>query len=76
MIIKMLDIHRITRNFVVLGRDKKTPAMRLGLLEGPISVRDILLYPGIAPPMARAKPIVPRPRQVHHLSDRRRCDAA
>lgn len=63
MIIKMLDIHRITHNFVVPGRDKMPPAMRLGLLERPATLEEILLHPGIAPPMVRAKPKVPRKRQ-------------
>jgi hypothetical protein len=63
MIIKMLDIHRITHNFVVPGRDKLTPAMRLGLLDRPATLEDILLHTDIAPPMVRAKPIVPRPRR-------------
>jgi len=65
MIIKMLDIHRITHNFVVPGRDKMTPAMRLGLLEKPATLKDILLHPDIAPPMVRAKPIVPRPKKTN-----------
>ena len=60
MIIKMLDIHRITHNFVVPGRDGKTPAMRLGLVDKAVSVKDILLHPGVAPPMVRAKPRVLR----------------
>jgi hypothetical protein len=61
MIIKMLDIHRITHNLLVVGRDGKTPAMRLGLVDRPMTVKDVLMYPEIAPPMVRAKPKSPRP---------------
>jgi transposase-like protein len=42
MVGKVLDIFRVFYNFVEVGNDKKTPAMRLGLLEGCISVGEVL----------------------------------
>ena len=43
MVGKLLDIFRVYYNFVEVGKDKKTPAMRLGLAEGIVTVTDILL---------------------------------
>lgn len=42
MVGKVLDIFRIFYNFVEVGKDKKTPAMRLGLSEGYVTAREIL----------------------------------
>lgn len=42
MIGKTLDIFRIFYNFVEVGGDKQTPAMRLGLTSGPTSITQIL----------------------------------
>ncbi|MDA8415005.1 MAG: hypothetical protein M0023_14600 [Desulfobacteraceae bacterium] len=39
---KVLDIFRVFYNFVEIGDDKKTPAMRLGLSEKVITVTEIL----------------------------------
>ena len=39
---KLLDILRVFYNFVEVGKDKKTPAVRLGLTEKPFSVSDVL----------------------------------
>jgi transposase-like protein len=44
MIGKLLDIFRVFYNFVESGKDKKTPAMRLGLAKGKITVEDIIYY--------------------------------
>lgn len=44
---KLLDIYRCFYNFVHIprkSRDKRTPAMRLGLARGPIRVSDILYF--------------------------------
>ena len=41
---KLLDIYRCYYNFVKKGRDRKTPAMRLGLAKGPIRIEDILYF--------------------------------
>jgi len=44
MIIKLLDIFRTFYNFVEIGKDKETPAMRLGLAKGKVSMDDIVGY--------------------------------
>ncbi len=35
---------RVFYNFVEVGRDKQTPAMRLGLARGKICIEDIIYY--------------------------------
>ena len=42
MIQKYLTIFRTVNNFIQVGRDRKTPAMRLGLANKPLTYRDIL----------------------------------
>jgi transposase-like protein len=42
MVGKVLDIFRVFYNFVEVGKDKKTPAMRLGLSEKAITVNEVL----------------------------------
>lgn len=44
----VLDIFRVCYNFHLVGRDKKTPAMRLGLARAPVELEDILYFQ--APP--------------------------
>jgi hypothetical protein len=44
MVGKLLDIFRVFYNFVEVGRDKQTPAMRLWLAKGKISIEDIIYY--------------------------------
>jgi hypothetical protein len=44
MVGKLLDIFRIFYNFVEVGRNKQTPAMRLGLAKGKISIENIIYY--------------------------------
>jgi hypothetical protein len=44
MVGKLLDIYRTMVNFVEVGKDGKTPAMRLGLAKGVISPEDILYF--------------------------------
>jgi transposase-like protein len=39
---KMLDIFRVFYNYVEVGEDKKTPAMRLGLSEGCVKLSEVL----------------------------------
>lgn len=41
---KVLDIYRVYYNYVKLGNDKKTPAMRIGLARGPVKMEDILYF--------------------------------
>jgi transposase-like protein len=43
-IMKVLDIFRVFYNYVLIGQDKKTPAMRLGLAKGHVSLEDIIYY--------------------------------
>lgn len=44
MVQKVLDIYRVYYNYVKLGMDKQTPAMRIGLAKGPVKMEDILYY--------------------------------
>ncbi len=46
MIIKLLDIFRVYYNYCLVGEDKKTPAMRLGLAKGPVTEEDIIYFSG------------------------------
>lgn len=43
-ITKLLEIYRVYYNYHLVGKDKKTPAMRLGLAKSPIRLEDILYY--------------------------------
>lgn len=49
MLQQYLDLFRTAHNFCHPGRDGKTPAMRLGLAEKPLSYDDVL-WPGQVPP--------------------------
>ncbi len=44
MVGKLLDIFRIFYNFVEVGKNKQTPAMRLGLSKNKTSIDDIIYY--------------------------------
>ena len=44
VLIKLLEIFRVYYNFVLTGKDKQTPAQRLGITKKAYSVRDILYY--------------------------------
>lgn len=47
-IVWLLEIYRTAYNYVFVGKDKKTPAMRLGLAKGPVKYEDILYFvPGM-----------------------------
>ena len=52
MIEKYLTIFRTVNNFVFLGDDGRTPAMRLGFTEEPLAYKD-LLWPGQRVPLPR-----------------------
>lgn len=43
-VIKLLEIFRVYHNYFLLGKDKRTPAMRLGLAKSQIRLEDILYY--------------------------------
>ncbi|MDP2071748.1 hypothetical protein [Methylotenera sp.] len=44
IIVKLLGIFRVFYNYVAVGEDKMTPAMRLGLAKGPIKLEDIIYF--------------------------------
>ena len=46
IVVKLLGIFRVFYNYVAVGEDKKTPAMRLGLAQGPIKIEDLLYFVG------------------------------
>lgn len=46
VLVKVLEIFRIYYNFVLTGKDGKTPAQRLGVAKKAYTVRDILYYKG------------------------------
>jgi transposase-like protein len=41
---KLLEIYRVYFNYCEVGKDRKTPAMRLGLAKGPVASEDILYF--------------------------------
>ena len=43
-IVKVLGIFRVFYNYCLPGKDKKTPAMRLGLAKKVVSIRELLAY--------------------------------
>jgi len=43
-VMKLLDIFRVFYNYIEVGEDKQTPAMRLGLAKSKIRVEDIIYY--------------------------------
>jgi hypothetical protein len=44
MAVWLLDIYRVYYNFIKVGKDKMTPAMRLGLARGPIRYEDVIYF--------------------------------
>jgi hypothetical protein len=47
MVVKLLDIYSVYYNYVEVGEDGKTPAIRLGLAKCKVDVEDILYFPEI-----------------------------
>jgi len=43
-IVKMLDIFRVYYNYCLVGADKQTPAMRMGLAKGKVTEEDIIYF--------------------------------
>jgi transposase-like protein len=43
-IVKLLEMFRVFYNYVLIGMDKQTPAMRLGLAKGRVSLEDIIYF--------------------------------
>ena len=44
VVVKLLEIYRVYYNYVQAGEDGKTPAMRLGLAEGPVDLGTLLEF--------------------------------
>jgi hypothetical protein len=40
--IALMEIFRVVHNFVLIGADKKTPAMRLGLIDRPVTLDELI----------------------------------
>src|SRR3546814_14352018 len=55
---KLLDIYRVYYNYVAVGEDKRTPAMRLGLAMGLVTLETILYFDQMAtrPPADKPTP--------------------
>ena len=53
---KLLDIYRVYYNYVAVGEDKRTPAMRLGLAMGPVKLETILYFDSLASRLPEARP--------------------
>jgi hypothetical protein len=51
MVEQYQSLLRVYHNFIKLGKDKKTPAMRLGLAKRPLEFDDVL-WPGQQIPRA------------------------
>lgn len=41
---KLLGIFRVYFNYCEIGEDSKTPAMRIGLVRGPVASQDIIYF--------------------------------
>jgi hypothetical protein len=50
---QLLDIYRVYYNYVAKGKDKKTPAMRIGMAKGRIRIEDILYFGLKVPPVGQ-----------------------
>jgi len=44
VIVKLLDIFRVYYNYCLTGKDKQTPAMRIGLAKGTVPLEDIIYF--------------------------------
>jgi hypothetical protein len=51
----LLEIFRTYFNFCEIGKDKRTPALRLGLARGPVAPEDILYFVPKLPPRRRLR---------------------
>ena len=43
-VLQIASLFRVAHNYILTGKDKKTPAMRLGLAEKPYSIQDVLNF--------------------------------
>jgi transposase-like protein len=46
VVAQLVEIFRVYYNYIKVGNDKKTPAMRLGLAKGKVSFEDIIYFNG------------------------------
>lgn len=46
VVTQLVELFRIYYNFIKVGKDGKTPAMRLGLAKGPVRFEDIIYFTG------------------------------
>jgi hypothetical protein len=60
---KLLEIFRAYFNYCEVGKDKMTPAMRMGLARGPVAPEDILYFEPSPPPRRRASSDVSERKQ-------------
>ena len=44
VVMRLLDIFRVTYNLVLTGEDGKTPAMRAGLMDRPMTLQDVIAF--------------------------------
>lgn len=44
VIVKLLGIFRVFYNYCLAGKDRTTPAMRLGLAHGKVTLEDIIYF--------------------------------
>jgi len=44
VIAKLLDIFRVYYNYCLVGKDKQTPAIRIGLAKGPVKLEDVIYF--------------------------------
>jgi transposase-like protein len=56
-LLMLLEIFRTYFNYCEIGKDKRTPAMRLGLARGPVAPEDILYFVPKPPPRRRLRAV-------------------
>jgi hypothetical protein len=63
-IVKLFDIFRVVYNYCPIGKSKVTPAVRLGLAKGPVTLEDIIYFTQDSgfPKLNRAKPGAAKPK--------------
>jgi hypothetical protein len=54
---KLVEIFRVYFNYCEIGKDKCTPAMRMGLARGPVAPEDILYFVARQQPRRRARAV-------------------
>jgi len=54
---KLVEVFRVYFNYCEIGKDKCTPAMRMGLARGPVAPEDILYFVPRQQPRRRARAV-------------------